>query len=205
MNKKLNIAILASGNGSNFQAINDNIKKGKIKKGKIKILISNKKSAYVLERAKKENIEALYLDRSNYKSREDYDKKIVKILKEKDIDLVVLAGYMMWISDFFVDNFKNKILNIHPSLLPAFKGLDAIQRAYNYGVKLTGVTVHFVDKSKDGGPIVLQKSLEISNEDTLSTLEEKIHIIEHQLYSKAINLFCHNNIQVEGRKVIISE
>ncbi len=186
----MNIAVLASGNGTNFQAIIESIKKGEIENGIIKVLISNNKKAYALERAKKEGIEAIYINRKEYKSREEYDKKIVELLKERDIDLIILAGYMMWISKYFVDSFENKILNIHPSLLPAFKGLDAIKQAYDYGVKITGVSVHYVDETEDGGKIIEQEELRIKKGYTLEELEKEIHKIEHKLYPKVINLFC---------------
>ncbi|OQY10273.1 MAG: phosphoribosylglycinamide formyltransferase [Fusobacteriia bacterium 4572_132] len=190
---KMNIAVLASGNGSNFQAIVDSIKKGEIENGNIKVLISNNKKAFALERAKKEGIEAIYISRKEYNSREEYDKKIVELLQERDIELVVLAGYMMWISKYFVDSFENKILNIHPSLLPAFKGLDAIKKAYDYGVKITGVSVHYVDETEDGGKIIEQEELRIKKGCTLEELEKEIHKIEHKLYPKVVNQFCNKN------------
>jgi len=189
----MNIAVLASGNGSNFQAIVDSIKKGEIENGNIKVLISNNKKAFALERAKKEGIEAIYISRKEYNSREEYDKKIVELLQERDIELVVLAGYMMWISKYFVDSFENKILNIHPSLLPAFKGLDAIKKAYDYGVKITGVSVHYVDETEDGGKIIEQEELRIKKGCTLEELEKEIHKIEHKLYPKVVNQFCNKN------------
>ncbi len=199
----LKIAVLVSGSGTNLQAIIDSIEKGDIKESEIKIVISNKKSAFALERAKKHGIETVYLNAKEFNSREEYDRAIIKILEEKEIGLVVLAGYLRWITKDFVDSFKNKIINIHPSLLPSFKGLHGIEQAFDYGVKVTGVTVHFVDETEDGGAVILQKEVRIEENDTLETLEEKIHKVEHILYPQAIELFRREALEINGRKVKI--
>lgn len=199
----MKIGILASGSGTNLQAIIDAIDKGDIKNAEIAVVISNKKTAFALERARKNGIKDIYLNKNDYKDRLEYDKKIVEILKEEKVELVILAGYLKWITEYFVETYKNKIMNIHPSLLPSFKGLHGIEQAYEYGVKVTGVTVHFVDETEDGGPIILQEEVRIEENDTLESVEEKIHKVEHRLYPKAIDLYIKNKILLEGRKVRI--
>lgn len=199
----MKIGILASGSGTNLQAIIDAIDKGDIKNAEIAVVISNKKTAFALERARKNGIKDIYLNKNDYKDRLEYDKKIVEVLKEEKVELVILAGYLKWITEYFVETYKNKIMNIHPSLLPSFKGLHGIEQAYEYGVKVTGVTVHFVDETEDGGPIILQEEVRIEENDTLESVEEKIHKVEHRLYPKAIDLYIKNKILLEGRKVRI--
>lgn len=199
----MNIGVLVSGSGSNLQAIIDSIEAGVIKESSVKVVISNRREAYALERAKKYGIETVYLNGKDFATREEYDKKIVEILQERGIELVVLAGYLRWITSYFVEKFKNRILNIHPSLLPSFKGLHGIEQAFDYGVKVTGVTVHFVDETEDGGAVILQEPVIIEEKDTLETLEEKIHKVEHVLYPKAIELYRIGKLKMEGRKVKI--
>lgn len=199
----MNIGVLVSGSGSNLQAIIDSIEAGVIKESSVKVVISNRREAYALERAKKHGIETVYLNGKDFATREEYDKKIVEILQERGIELVVLAGYLRWITSYFVEKFKNRILNIHPSLLPSFKGLHGIEQAFDYGVKVTGVTVHFVDETEDGGAVILQEPVIIEEKDTLETLEEKIHKVEHVLYPKAIELYRIGKLKMEGRKVKI--
>lgn len=199
----MKIAVLASGSGSNLQAIIDNIKSGNLKNCEISVVISNKESAYALERARKAGIEAVYVNYKDYPSREDYDKRIVEIMKAKGVELVVLAGYLKWITPYFVNAFRNSILNIHPSLLPSFKGLEGIKQAFDYGVRVTGVTVHFVDETEDGGAVILQEAVQIEKSDTLETLAEKIHKVEHKLYPLAIQYFIDGKLAIDGRKVII--
>lgn len=201
----MKIAVLASGSGTNLQAIIDSVKANKIENCEIVVVISNKESAFALERARKEGIEAVYVNYKEFNSREDYDKRIVDIMKEKGVGLVILAGYLKWITPYFVESFRNRILNIHPSLLPSFKGLEGIEQAFNYGVKVTGVTVHFVDETEDGGAIILQENVRIEEEDTLEKLAEKIHKVEHRLYPEAINLFIKGRLKIEGRKVKIEK
>ena len=199
----MNIGVLVSGSGSNLQAIIDSIEAGVIKESSVKVVISNRREAYALERAKKHGIETVYLNGKDFATREEYDKKIVEILQERGVELVVLAGYLRWITSYFVEKFKNRILNIHPSLLPSFKGLHGIEQAFDYGVKVTGVTVHFVDETEDGGAVILQEPVIIEEKDTLETLEEKIHKVEHVLYPKAIELYRIGKLKMEGRKVKI--
>ena len=199
----MNIAVLASGNGTNFEAIAKAVKEGTIK-ASLKLLITDKKDAYVRTRAKNFGVKDVFIDPKEFKKRQDFDRKAVEVLKEEAIDLVVLAGFMRIITPFFVASFKHKILNIHPALLPSFKGVDSIKEAYDYGAKVTGVSVHFVDEEMDHGPIILQEALKIGEAESLEDLEARIHTIEHRLYPEAVRLFCQGRLKVTGRKVAIS-
>ncbi|MCF7907650.1 MAG: phosphoribosylglycinamide formyltransferase [Candidatus Omnitrophica bacterium] len=199
----MNIAILASGNGSNFEAIAKAIRRGQIR-AEVKLLITDKPQAFARFRAKKLKIKDIFINPDNYPSRLLFDKKLVEVLKIDKIDLVVLAGYMRILSPYFVKKYKNKILNIHPSLLPRFKGVNAIARAFNHGSKLTGVTVHFVDSKVDHGPVILQSSILIKKSMKLKSLEKEIHKLEHKLYPLAIKLFAEKKLKVRGRKVAIN-
>ena len=198
----INIGVLASGRGTNLQAIIEAIKEGKIE-GIISIVISDNRDAFALKRAKQNNIETEYINFKSFKNREDYDKEIIKILEEKKIDLVVLAGYMRILSPYFIRTYKNKIINIHPALLPSFPGLHAQRQAVEYGVKISGCTVHFVDEGVDSGPIILQKAEEAKANDTEESLAEKILKEEHQIYPQAIQLFSQGRLIIKGRKVFI--
>ena len=200
----INIGVLASGRGTNLQAIIEAIEGGKIE-GRISIVISDNSDAYALKRAKQYNIDTRYINFKSYKNREDYDKEIIKALEEKKIDLVVLAGYMRILSPFFINAYKNKIMNIHPALLPSFPGLHAQRQAVEYGAKVSGCTVHFVDEGVDSGPIVLQKSVEVKDDDTEELLEERILKEEHQIYPKAIQLFSEGRLIIKGRRIFIKE
>ncbi|MFA5015781.1 MAG: phosphoribosylglycinamide formyltransferase [Actinomycetota bacterium] len=196
------IAVFASGFGSNLQAIIDYNKNNSLN-GEIVLVFSNNKDAYALSRANKNNIRSVILDPSDYGTREEFDKNIIELLEEERIDLVVLAGYMFLVSLKFVRKFKNRILNIHPALLPSFKGTHGIKDAYEYGVKVTGVTVHFVDEGLDSGPIIIQKAVDISQDESMEDLEEKIHRVEHEIYPLAVKYFCEDRLKIEGRKVKI--
>jgi phosphoribosylglycinamide formyltransferase-1 len=198
----INIGVLASGRGTNLQAIIEAIKEGKIE-GRISIVISDNRDAFALKRAKQNNIETEYINFKSFKNREDYDKKIIKTLEEKKIDLVVLAGYMRIISPYFIRMYKNRIINIHPALLPSFPGLHAQRQAVEHGVKVSGCTVHFVDEGVDSGPIILQKAVQVSADDTEESLAEKILKEEHQIYPRAIQLFSQGRLVIKGRKVFI--
>jgi phosphoribosylglycinamide formyltransferase-1 len=199
----MNIAVFVSGNGSNLQAIID-AKKNEQIKSEIALVISSNKDAQALKRAQQENIKTEIFVSNEYSSKENRDYAILKKVQEYNIDLIVLAGYMRILSDEFVEAFQNKIINIHPSLLPAFKGAQAIKDSFDYGVKQTGVTVHFVDKKLDHGPIILQEAINVSENQTIEEVEEAIHKKEHILYPKAITLIEQNKIQIIGRKVSIS-
>ncbi len=197
----MKIAVLASGNGTNLQALIDAQAKGELAGGEINIVISDNPDAFALKRAEKAGIKTFVLKAAAGESREEYDKKIVKKLKEEMVELVVLAGFMRILSDHFVNSFRNKMMNIHPALLPSFKGAHGIKDAFDHGVKATGVTVHFVTSELDSGPIILQKSVSVEENDTLDTLEEKIHKVEHRLYPEAVRLFVQGKLRVDGRKV----
>ena len=183
MNK--NIAVFASGNGTNLQAIIDNITSKKLD-ANLALVVSDCKDAFALKRAKKAGINTLYADPNAFGTKQDYEKFIIGCLKKEKVGLVVLAGFMRILSPFFVRAYKKKILNIHPALLPAFKGGQAIKDAYNYGVKVTGVTVHFVDERVDHGPIIAQEAVAVSGKESVVELEKKIHKIEHRIYSETI-------------------
>ena len=201
----VSIAVLVSGNGTNFQAIVDAIETGRISNARITCLISNKADAFALERARKHNIKTIVLDHKNYPNRQAYDVALVDLLHQHNVQLVILAGFMRLLSPVMIDTFPNAIINIHPALLPAFPGLDAQQQAFDYGVRYTGCTVHFVDSGTDTGPIILQAVVPILGDDTIETLTQRIHGEEHRTYVEAVRLFCAGRLHVEGRKVIISE
>ena len=192
----MNIAVFVSGNGTNLQSIIDSAKRGDIK-GKIALVISNNNDAYALTRAKQAGIETFILDHKGFGSREEYDTAISKELEKRDIGLIALAGFMRLLSPHFVKKYKGKILNIHPSILPDFKGTHGIKDAFEAGVAKTGVTVHFVDEELDHGPVILQETVAIEKGDTLDTLEEKIHKIEHRLYPKAIQMFVEGKLSTK--------
>ena len=198
----MNFAVFASGNGSNLQAIIHALGKGEIK-AHLSLVFSNNPKAFALERANRAGIKTLVLNPNDYMNRQSFDREIMVHLKEEKIDFIVLAGYMLLLSPFFIKKYPHKILNVHPSLLPAFKGTHAIKDAFFYGAKTTGVTIHFVDDKMDHGPIILQEALRIKETDTLEILEQKIHSVEHRLYPKAIDLLAQGNLKVEGRKVFL--
>lgn len=195
-----NIAVFCSGYGSNLQAIINFIKKKKIK-ARIALVLSDRVDAYALVRARKEKIPVLYADPADFKDRVSYDRFLISNLKKKKIDYVVLAGFMRLMSPYFIRCFRGRVLNIHPSLLPSFKGTQGIKDALSYGVKITGVTVHFVDEKLDHGPIIAQSALEIKATDTQATLAERIHRLEHKLYPQAVRLLIENKLKIQGRKV----
>ena len=198
----INIGVLASGRGTNLQAIIEAIEEGRID-GKISIVISDNQDAFALKRAEQHNIETQYINFRKFKDREDYDKEIIKFLKEKKVELVVLAGYMRILTPYFIKVYKNKIMNIHPALLPSFSGLHAQRQAVECGAKVSGCTVHFVDEGVDSGPIILQKAVEVKDDDTEESLAERILKEEHQIYPQAIQLFSQGRLVIKGRKVFI--
>ncbi|MDP3804374.1 MAG: phosphoribosylglycinamide formyltransferase [Candidatus Omnitrophota bacterium] len=200
----MNIAILCSGNGTNLQAIIDSMKSGYIS-ADIALVVSDNKDAYSLVRARNARIETLILNPKEFKGREDFDREIIKHLKKKKVELVVLAGFMRLLSSVFIKEYKNRIMNIHPALLPSFKGTHGIKDALEYGVKVTGPTVHFVDERLDHGPIILQKAVKVRNDDTEETLLDRVHKEEHKIYPEAIKLFVEGKIKIEGRKAVIGK
>jgi phosphoribosylglycinamide formyltransferase 1 len=198
----MNFAVLASGRGGNLKAIIEAVKKGAIK-ADLKLVISDKKDAYALEHACQAQISAVFINPKDFQDRESFDRAIVERLHASQIDFVVLAGYMRLVSDYFIGQYPDKILNIHPSLLPDFKGMHAIKEAFDAKVTVTGPTVHFVVREVDSGPIILQEPVRVAPQDTLESLEEKIHQAEHRIYPKAIDLFARGKLKIEGRKVIV--
>ncbi len=198
----MNIAVFCSGNGTNLQAIIDAQKKGHIK-GELRLVVSDIKGCFALMRAEKAGIKTLLVERKDFKSKKEFEQEISRNLEREKIDLIVLAGYMKLLSADFVKKYKNRILNIHPALLPAFKGTHGIGDAFRYGVKVTGATVHFVTEDMDGGPIILQSPVKVTEDDTEETLGEAIHREEHKIYPRAIQLFIEGRLKIEGRKVRI--
>ncbi len=198
----MNIAVFCSGNGTNLQAIIDGVKSGYIP-ARIALVLSDNEKAFALVRAKGAGIETVFLDPDEYHGREGFDKEAARYLKENKAGLVVLAGFMRLLSPYFIKEYRNRIMNIHPALLPSFKGTSGIKDALEYGVKVTGPTVHFVDERIDNGPIILQKAVEVKADDTEESLLEKVHAEEHKIYPQAIKLFVEGRLKVEGRRVRI--
>lgn len=181
----MRVAILASGNGSNFEALAHQFQAGLLP-GELIFVFSDHYNAYVLERARRLNVCAFSFEVKEFANKAAYEKALLQLLQEQEIDLIVLAGYMRIIGQTLLSHYSNRILNIHPSLLPSFPGLHGIKDAYEYGVKVTGVTVHLVDDGVDTGPIIAQEPVMILPEDSLESLEEKIHQTEHRLYPKVL-------------------
>ena len=196
----LNIGVLISGGGTNLQAIIDETKSGGIN-GTVKLVISNKEEAYGLERARLSKIKAVY---------ETDEDKIIELLKENNIDLIVLAGYLKIITPKFVDEFRNKIINIHPSLIPSFCGKGYYgekvhQGVIDYGAKVTGATVHFVDEGADTGTIIMQEAVNVEQDDDAKSLAKRVLEVEHRILKESIRLFCENKLSIQGRRVFINE
>ena len=196
-----NLGILLSGRGSNFEAIAQNVAAGKIPNARVAVVISNRPDAGGLEIAKCMGLEALIIS-SKGKPREEHDREVVAVLQQHKVDLVCLAGYMRLLSPWFVQQFPRRILNIHPSLLPAFPGLEAQEQAFAYGVKITGCTVHFVDEELDHGAIIVQKAVPVLNTDDERTLAARILAQEHVAYSEAINLVLEGRHEIVGRRLV---
>jgi len=200
---KTRLGVLVSGSGTNLQAIMDCAERGELH-AEVVCVISNKAEAFGLERARKKGIAAVHLDHRSFSGRGEYDAALVKTLQGFNVDLVILAGFMRIVTPVLLDAFPNRVMNIHPALLPAFPGLDAQKQALEYGAKLSGCTVHFVDAGTDTGPIILQATVPVREDDTEASLAERIHHEEHKLYPAAIQLFAEGRLKVEGRRVRIS-
>jgi phosphoribosylglycinamide formyltransferase 1 len=196
----MKIGILISGRGSNMQAIAKAVKGGLIKDCEISVVISDKADAIGLEKAKKLGLKTQVIER-NGKKREEHDAEIITELEKYNVDFVCLAGYMRLLSANFVSSFPNRIINIHPSLLPSFEGLNAQQQAFDYGVLVSGCTVHFVDEKLDHGVIIAQKSVIVETNETLESLSEKILHEEHKLYVETLNKLAINKYEIKGRKI----
>ena len=197
----INIAVFISGRGSNFLALLKNIEKGVLKNCQIAVVFSNNPNAKGLEYAAEAGIKTIVIPSKNRSDRAEYDKEIINALSEYNIDLICLAGYMRIVTQELVDAYKNRIINIHPSLLPSFPGLHAQKQAIDYGVKVSGCTVHFVDGGMDTGPVILQKTVPVYDNDTEDTLSERILEQEHTAYSEAVALYAAGRLKVSGRKV----
>ncbi len=200
----LMIGVLASGRGSNFQSIIDAIEAGYIKAG-LRVLITDNPDAFAIERAKKHCIEQLILSPKQFVSKDAYFEKIADELKSRSVGLVVLAGFMRIVGKPLIEAFPNRIMNIHPALLPSFPGLHGQKQASDYAVKISGCTVHFVDEGMDTGPIIIQAAVPVKDDDTEESLSERILKFEHRIYPEAIRLFSEDRLRVVGRKVIIEE
>jgi phosphoribosylglycinamide formyltransferase-1 len=198
----LRLAVLASGRGSNLQAIIDAIEQKRLQ-AVLAVVISNKAEAQVLERARKHGVPAVFLDPKATPGREAYDAVILEHLRKHDVGLVALAGYMKIVTRVLIDAYANRIMNIHPSLLPSFPGLAAQQQALDWGVKVSGCTVHFVEEGVDTGPIIQQAAVPVTEGDTAESLEARIMVEEHRIYPEAIQLFAEGRLMVEGRRVHI--
>lgn len=205
----LNIAVFVSGGGTNLQALIDAQNRGELKNGKIKFVLASNSGAYALERAKKAGIESAVVSRKEYDSKEAYDKAVLKVLENKNIDLIVLAGFLSILGSELVEKYKNRIINIHPSLIPlfcgdGFYGLKVHEAVLASGMKVTGATAHFVNEITDGGAIILQKAVSIEQGDTPEILQYRVmRLAEWEILPKAVSLFCMGKIKIEGNKTII--
>jgi phosphoribosylglycinamide formyltransferase 1 len=198
---KKRIGVLLSGRGSNSEALADSVAAGRIPNAEIALVLSNREGAWGIEKARARGIETCVIP-SKGLERETYDKLVVAALREKNVDLVCLAGYMRLLSPFFVAAFPGRILNIHPSLLPSFPGLESQRQALEHGAKFSGCTVHFVDENLDAGPIVLQAVVPIEDSDTPDTLGERILREEHRIYSEAVRIVLEGRYRMDGRRVL---
>lgn len=207
----LKLAVLVSGGGTNLQAILDNIDAGKITNAKVELVVSNKPTAFALERAKKHNIKNVSISPKSFEKRADFDQKLLDALKEHDIDLVVLAGYLVILPEIVVKEFEHRIINIHPSLIPSFcgngfYGLRVHEAVLARGNKVTGATVHFVDDGTDTGPIILQKAVEVKNGDTPEILQKRVmEQAEWNILPKAIDLIANGKVKIEGKIATVIE
>ena len=199
----IKIGVLASGSGTNLQTIIDTIEAGNLP-AEIACVLSNNTAAFALERAKRHGIPSLHIDHRIFAGREAYDAALVEALREYGVKLVVLAGFMRIITPVLLDAFPWAVMNIHPALLPAFPGLHAQRQALDYGVKITGCSVHFVDAGTDTGPIIIQSAVPVMEGDTEASLSARILVEEHRIYPEAIRLFAEGRLKVDGRKVVIS-
>ncbi len=195
------IGVLLSGRGSNFEALADSVAAGRIPNAEIAVVVSNRDGAPGIEKAQLRKIATRVIS-SKGLERETYDRQVVAVLRQYNVDLVCLAGYMRLLSPFFVASFPNRILNIHPSLLPSFPGLESQRQALEYGVKFAGCTVHFVDENLDAGPIVLQATVHVLDDDTEATLSARILGEEHRIYSEAVRIVLEGRYKIDGRRVI---
>ncbi|GAB6137188.1 phosphoribosylglycinamide formyltransferase [Halanaerobaculum tunisiense] len=200
----LKVGVLASGRGTNLQSIINGIEAGEVP-AEIKIVISDREEAKALERAARYGIDAVYVNPQQYDTTKDFEQALLDILEEQEIELVAMAGFMRLLTSYFIGHYRNQIMNIHPSLLPAFKGLHAQQQALDYGVKVAGCTVHFADEGMDTGPIILQAAVPVKQDDTEETLANRILEEEHKIYPRAIKLYAEGKLEVRDGKVRIQK
>jgi phosphoribosylglycinamide formyltransferase-1 len=200
-----NIAVLVSGRGSNMQAIIDNIENGTIPNASIAVVLSDVGGTYALERAQNQGIDTFFVNPEQYEDKASYEREILGILEKYNIDLILLAGYMRVVGPTLLNPYRNKMLNIHPALLPSFPGLHAQKQAFDHGVRVSGCTVHFVDDGVDTGPIIIQKCVPVLEDDTEETLASRILEQEHKIFPEAVRLFVQGQLRIERRKVRILE
>ena len=199
--EKFKLAVLVSGRGSNLQAIIDSIEENNLA-AEISLILSNVPDAYALQRGKKHGLESIFLDPKSFSSRDDYEKQMIELLQTKSIDLVCLAGFMRILGKKFIEAFSGKIINIHPSLLPAFPGLNVQEKALQHGVRFSGCTVHFVNEEVDGGAIISQAVVPILDADDTQSLSDRILEQEHIIYPEAIRLIIEDRLEFSGRRVV---
>ena len=197
---KTNVAVFVSGSGTNLQALMDS----RIESANIAVVVCDTPGAMAISRAESRHIPVELVNSRDFESREQFERQIVARIARYNVELVVLAGFMRILTPYFIGLFKDRIINIHPSLLPSFPGTDSVRQALDYGVKQTGCTVHFVREQVDAGPIILQVTVPVTQEDTEETLLEKVHAREHKILPEAVKLFCEGKLALSGRKVLIS-
>jgi phosphoribosylglycinamide formyltransferase-1 len=202
--EKLKLGVLVSGNGSNLQSIIDSCSKNKIN-AEVSCVISDNKEAFAIERARSAGIPALVILRKDFANKRDFEEAIVNALKSNGVQLVCLAGFMRIVGNTLLASFQEKVINIHPALLPSFPGLEAQKQAYDYGVKVAGCTVHFVDEKVDHGPIIAQSSLQVLEGETLEELKKRILSLEHEIYPRCIGLIADGQVSIQSRRVYISQ
>jgi len=204
MSKPFSLAILASGSGTNLQAIIDAIEDGRVP-AEIRVVVCNRANAKALERAERHQLATELVDHKAFPSREAFDEHVVGILRDRGVELVCLAGFDRLLSPVFIRAFPERILNIHPALLPSFPGLHAQRQALDYGVRIAGCTVHIVDEKTDHGPIIIQAAVPVYSDDTVESVTERILVEEHRIYPEAVCLFAERRIRIEGRRVRIAD
>jgi phosphoribosylglycinamide formyltransferase-1 len=204
MKKIVDLGVLVSGSGSNFQSIIDQIEKGNLD-ASLKVVISNNPDAYALERAKKHNIPAVVIDHNNFHDRDEFDQKMIDVLNSYSVQLVIMAGFMRILTPLFIKAFPMRIMNIHPAILPSFQGIHAQERAFEYGVKFSGCSVHFADEGVDTGPVIIQSVVPVYIDDTAETLQQRILKEEHRIFPQAIQFYAEDKLEIIGRKVRVKD
>ncbi|MDP2232890.1 MAG: phosphoribosylglycinamide formyltransferase [Actinomycetota bacterium] len=202
--ERMRLGVLISGSGTNLQAIIDASKDHRLE-ADVAVVISNQEAAYGLERARRAGVAAVWIDRTAYDTMSGYNRAILAVLQEHEVDLVIMAGYMRLLGSEVLDAYPNHVLNIHPSLLPSFAGANGIREAFEYGVRVTGVTVHLANERFDEGAIIAQRPVLVEPGDTLEMLEAKIHAVEHELYPQAIEMFAQHRVSTDGTHIRIDD